>query len=97
MSTRITHRKKTDPSLPETSAWYQDLLKLQDQDTLPAGTRATTRLGHRARNGLQLAIITLLLALLVMDRLNYLRNLIPWPVLADEPQATANMKVPMSF
>jgi hypothetical protein len=58
MSTRITHRKKTDPSLPETSGWYQDLLKLQDQDTLPAGTRATTRLAHRARNGLQLAIIT---------------------------------------
>ena len=97
MSNRLTHAKRTDPSLPDTSGWFQDLHSPQDQTNPPAAARPPTRLAHRARNGLQLAIIALLLALLVMDRLDSLRHLIHWPVLASEPPATENLKAPNEF
>lgn len=97
MNTRPTHAKRTDPSLPDNSGWFQDLQPPPDSPNPPAAARPPTRLAHQARNGLQLTVIVLLLALLVVDRLDYLRNLIHWPVLASEPPVTQNLKVPNDF
>jgi hypothetical protein len=30
MNTRLTHPKRTDPSLPDTSGWFRDQAQLQD-------------------------------------------------------------------
>lgn len=97
MNTRLTHPKRTDPSLPDTSGWFQDLQPPPNQPSPPAAARTPARCAQRARNGLQLAVIALLLALLVMDRMEYLRGLIHWPDLAGEPPTTGNLKAPNTF
>ena len=97
MSNRLTHSKRTDPSLPDTCGWFQDQPPPPDSLTPPAAARPPIRLAHQVRNGLQLTIIALLLALLVMDRMDSLRNLVHWPVLASEPPVTQNLKVPNDF
>lgn len=97
MSTRMTHYKRTDPSLPDTRGWIQDLAPSQGHTDPAVTARTSTRRAHRARNALQLVIIALLLALLVLDRMDYLRNLSHWPVLASGPPATENLKAPNAF
>ena len=97
MSTRLTHPKRTDPSLPDTLGGYRELQSPPDQPSPAATARTPNRGAHRVRSGLQLALIALLLALLVMDRLDYLRSLIRWPVQASEPPATENLKAPNEF
>ena len=94
----MTHRKRTDPSLPEHSGWFQDLMRPEEQNKPPSvETRTKPSLAHQSRNVLQLAIIALLLTLIVMERKDYLRNLIPWPVQAGESQVNSNLKVPNDF
>lgn len=93
MKSRITPRQRTDPALSELRDWMQEPPSLPERQE----TRMKPGFVHRARNILQWAIIALLLVQLVMERRDYLRSLIPWSVLASEPPAASNLKLPNEF